>query len=391
MSNYSLNEFKKDNNIITDEMRFDISNKFEEYIELFNENPLEFSDNEPSEFKFEGLISLCKHIDFNSIPYARLTDLIFQHDELGEYFFKNGEKDKKEENGIAPILKSKFDSFVLEKYSLKNHFNKELDIDMDEIEDLDSIFGDNSFIELDEIEIDINEIKIIYKMFEHIELAEAQKLNLFIHQKEKLKSISHSLDSQNEQLEQQERLVKSQNKIIKKQQKLVKSNEKIYSKVMSSFISILGIFSAILMGAFGGIKGFTSLFSTNKNLIDLTIIATMGFIMLMIFTFLLLNSISKMTGEKLYENAKSNWWFTRHPTLIFSLSLAFCILFLLTFSKYHEAINKTLQTNNFWLIVTLSLLPFFIFVILNFLFRESKSKRKTKHKFRAKIRQDNKD
>lgn len=391
MSNYSLNEFKKDNNIITDEMRFDISNKFEEYIELFNENPLEFSDNEPSEFKFEGLISLCKHIDFNSIPYARLTDLIFQHDELGEYFFKNGEKDKKEENGIAPILKSKFDSFVLEKYSLKNHFNKELDIDMDEIEDLDSIFGDNSFIELDEIEIDINEIKIIYKMFEHIELAEAQKLNLFIHQKEKLKSISHSLDSQKEQLEQQERLVKSQNKIIKKQQKLVKSNEKIYSKVMSSFISILGIFSAILMGAFGGIKGFTSLFSTNKNLIDLTIIATMGFIMLMIFTFLLLNSISKMTGEKLYENAKSNWWFTRHPTLIFSLSLAFCILFLLTFSKYHEAINKTLQTNNFWLIVTLSLLPFFIFVILNFLFRESKSKRKTKHKFRAKIGQDNKD
>lgn len=391
MSNYSLNEFKKDNNIITDEMRFDISNKFEEYIELFNENPLEFSDNEPSEFKFEGLISLCKHIDFNSIPYARLTDLIFQHDELGEYFFKNGEKDKKEENGIAPILKSKFDSFVLEKYSLKNHFNKELDIDMDEIEDLDSIFRDNSFIELDEIEIDINEIKIIYKMFEHIELAEAQKLNLFIHQKEKLKSISHSLDSQNEQLEQQERLVKSQNKKIKKQQKLVKSNEKIYSKVMSSFISILGIFSAILMGAFGGIKGFTSLFSTNKNLIDLTIIATMGFIMLMIFTFLLLNSISKMTGEKLYENAKSNWWFTRHPTLIISLSLAFCILFLLTFSKYHEAINKTLQTNNFWLIVILSLLPFFIFVILNFLFRESKSKRKTKHKFRAKIGQDNKD
>lgn len=391
MSNYSLNEFKKDNNIITDEMRFDISNKFEEYIELFNENPLEFSDNEPSEFKFEGLISLCKHIDFNSIPYARLTDLIFQHDELGEYFFKNDEKDKKEENGIAPILKSKFDSFVLEKYSLKNHFNKELDIDMDEIEDLDSIFGDNSFIELDEIEIDINEIKIIYKMFEHIELAEAQKLNLFIHQKEKLKSISHSLDSQNEQLEQQERLVKSQNKIIKKQQKLVKSNEKVYSKVMSSFISILGIFSAILMGAFGGIKGFTSLFSTNKNLIDLTIIATMGFIMLMIFTFLLLNSISKMTGEKLYENAKSNWWFTRHPTLIISLSLAFCILFLLTFSKYHEAINKTLQTNNFWLIVTLSLLPFFIFVILNFLFRESKSKRKTKHKFRAKIGQDNKE
>lgn len=391
MSNYSLNEFKKDNNIITDEMRFDISNKFEEYIELFNENPLEFSDNEPSEFKFEGLISLCKHIDFNSIPYARLTDLIFQHDELGEYFFKNGEKDKKEENGIAPILKSKFDSFVLEKYSLKNHFNKDLDIDMDEIEDLDSIYGDNSFIELDEIEIDINEIKIIYKMFEHIELAEAQKLNLFIHQKEKLKSISHSLDSQNEQLEQQERLVKSQNKKIKNQQKLVKSNEKIYSKVMSSFISILGIFSAILMGAFGGIKGFTSLFSTNKNLIDLTIIATMGFIMLMIFTFLLLNSISKMTGEKLYENAKSNWWFTRHPTLIISLSLAFCILFLLTFSKYHEAINKTLQTNNFWLIVILSLLPFFIFVILNFLFRESKSKRKTKHKFRAKIGQDNKE
>lgn len=391
MSNYSLNEFKKDNNIITDEMRFDISNKFEEYIELFNENPLEFSDNEPSEFKFEGLISLCKHIDFNSIPYARLTDLIFQHDELGEYFFKNGEKDKKEENGIAPILKSKFDSFVLEKYSLKHHFNKELDIDMNEIEDLDSIYGDNSFIELDEIEIDINEIKIIYKMFEHIELAEAQKLNLFIHQKEKLKSISHSLDSQNEQLEQQERLVKSQNKKIKKQQKLVKSNEKIYSKVMSSFISILGIFSAILMGAFGGIKGFTSLFSTNKNLIDLTIIATMGFIMLMIFTFLLLNSISKMTGEKLYENAKSNWWFTRHPTLIISLSLAFCILFLLTFSKYHEAINKTLQTNNFWLIVILSLLPFFIFVILSFLFRKSKPKRKTKHKFRAKIGQDNKE
>ncbi|MBO1214600.1 hypothetical protein J3T78_07255 [Staphylococcus nepalensis] len=384
MSNYSLNEFKKDNNIITDEMRFDISNKFEEYIELFNENPLEFSDNEPSEFKFEGLISLCKHIDFNSIPYARLTDLIFQHDELGEYFFKNGEKDKKEESGIAPLLKSKFDSFVLEKYSLKNHFNKELD--MDEIEDLDSIFRDNSSIEQGEIEIDINEIKIIYKMFEHIELAEAQKLNLFIHQKEKIKSISHSLDSQNEQLEQQEKLVKSQNKKIKKQQKLVKSqqelvksNEKIYSKVMSSFISILGIFSAILMGAFGGIKGFTSLFSTNKNLIDLTIIATMGFIMLMIFTFLLLNSISKMTGEKLYEKAKSNWWFTRHPTLIISLSLAFCILFLLTFSKYHEAINKTLQINNFWLIVILSLLPFFIFVILSFRFRKPKSKKnKTK-------------
>lgn len=353
MNSITLTEFKTKEKIITSEVKSEISNKFEGYIELFKENPLKFSDNDIYKFKFEELIDLCDQIDFNSIPYARLTDLIFNHDEVSEFYSKNSNR---EESGITQILKSKFDSFILENYSSSQTQKHG--------EEINNIFSDNKCIDVEKTEKDVLKIKIIYKMFEHIELAEAQKMNLYMQQRDELKYITDALHSQNDQLEHQT--------------KLVEDNEKIYNRLISSFISILGIFSAILMGMFGGIKGFTSLFTANKNLIDLTIIAVMGFAMLMMFSFLLLNSISKMTGEKLYESNKSNWWFTRHPTMTFSLSISFFIILLLIFSKYHEVINKTIQINNFWIVVILSLLPLSIFMISSYVTKCKGEKNKSK-------------
>lgn len=75
------------------------------------------------------------------------------------------------------------------------------------------------------------------------------------------------------------------------------SREKADSLVVQ-FISILGIFAAIIMGAFGSFQGFTSIFSNAENIpIGKTlIISAAGAAGVSLILFLLLHAISKLTS-----------------------------------------------------------------------------------------------
>lgn len=87
--------------------------------------------------------------------------------------------------------------------------------------------------------------------------------------------------------------------------------------MVSNYISILGIFAAILMTAFGGIQAFTSIYRDNKfNLIDSLLIACIGFLGILLMMFLLLNSIAKLSGKRLDSGSSGDKWYLRHTIFV---------------------------------------------------------------------------
>src|SRR5699024_10830261 len=89
-----------------------------------------------------------------------------------------------------------------------------------------------------------NAILVVYKIIQDTELAISQKQSLY----EDLKDEIYTLDS------------------------IVHNATQQYDNMMSNFISILGIFAAIMMATFGAIQGFTAIFSNENNYSLTTII-----------------------------------------------------------------------------------------------------------------------
>ncbi|UQW81389.1 hypothetical protein [Staphylococcus edaphicus] len=136
----------------------------------------------------------------------------------------------------------------------------------------------------------------------------------------------------------------------------------------SNYISILGIFAAILMTAFGGIQSFTSIYQNNSfPLDDSLLIACIGFIGIILLIFLLMNSIAKLTGKKL-DSKTSNKWYVRHPTLINSLILLSTIIGVIIIWKI---INNPENVNLFYI---LFLLPLVYFIVMSVWFNKEKKK-----------------
>ncbi|MBU3231057.1 hypothetical protein CAY60_018180 [Shouchella clausii] len=130
-----------------------------------------------------------------------------------------------------------------------------------------------------------------FKLNEHISLSVIQRTH-----------INDRLKSKIEEVEGQLRSFKKQVERYKKE--LDEVREEAQSKtnsMITQFIGILGIFSAVLMGAFGSIQGFTSLFNNANNipLGKLIVISSLGCITVMFILFFLLHSLGKMTGFNL--------------------------------------------------------------------------------------------
>ncbi|WP_127742070.1 hypothetical protein [Niallia taxi] len=146
------------------------------------------------------------------------------------------------------------------------------------------------------------------KLLEHMELADQQKVALFNKQKEeieKLKRFNSTYEASANELKQ----------VTKKIDELQETSK----NMTTNFISILGIFAGILMGAFGALQGFTSLFANADKLSlgKLLIISSISASSVILILFLLLNGVAKLTNKSLSSSTRSDDnIFNRHPTLI---------------------------------------------------------------------------
>lgn len=155
----------------------------------------------------------------------------------------------------------------------------------------------------------------LMKLLEHLALAKQQKEVLFEDQQQRMLQLEKMQIDLNKKIERTQIL-------SDKVDKLQKSNE----NMITNFISILGIFAAILMGAFGAIQGFTSLFehAVYMPLGKALILSSVGGSSVILILFLLLNGISKLTNRPI-SNSTSNKIKLKHPTIVATYAIMITI------------------------------------------------------------------
>lgn len=252
------------------------------------------SPNDKLEDSEEGrrFISSLKSYDFNALPYHTLTMLV---------------------------------------YTPEN----------DEIE----YFADSIHRAISESDYDLEIKKKTLKIRLHLLLAEQQKQSLYTKQDEKIKA----LDEESKKLK---KTIKDIENVADNVKEISENTEKKYNDIISQYISILGIFAAILMTAFGGIQAFSSIYKDNSfPLKDSLLIACIGFMGILLLIFILLNGIAKLTDKNI--DSSEGKWFNRHPTLINSFILLSTIIVFILVSKI-VGIPSILTDNNWlWLLVIL--------------------------------------
>lgn len=165
------------------------------------------------------------------------------------------------------------------------------------------------------------------KIRQHLLLAEQQKQSLYLKQQDKLEDLNKNIESLKNDLE------KSKSELKESKNKL-EENKSLYDNMLLQYISILGIFAAILMTAFGGIQVFNSLFKNNKfNLENTILLSCFGFLGVLLLIFMLLNSIAKMTNKKIDSNTDFNKWYLRHRTLANSFVILTTIISIIVVKK----------------------------------------------------------
>lgn len=220
----------------------------------------------------------------------------------------------------------------------------------------------------DETENSERNQKCFYKIIRHINLALTQKSTIIEKKIAEIKRLQY--DNQDLQLQyiQLNDKAEKQFKAIQQDAKknienLKKEMKKQYDGMMSQYISILGIFAGILMGAFGAIQGFTSLFN-NANKLPLgkiLIISSIGASSVILILFFLLNGIAKLTGKSL-SSARNNdekRLMNRHPTIVIGYGIL--IFISLVGIAWQLIIRKVgLNWSDLWLMLPLTWLIYLL-------------------------------
>src|SRR5699024_3864448 len=129
------------------------------------------------------------------------------------------------------------------------------------------------------------------KIKEHIALSIVQRTHIDKRMTNKLKEFDENYKKVNESFNTFEEKLKDIQKEVKNK----------YDNIITQFIGILGIFSAILMGAFGSKQGFTSIYN-NAHILPIgkiSIVSSIGCSAVIFILFFLLNAISKMIGSNI--------------------------------------------------------------------------------------------
>ncbi|MEO4053351.1 hypothetical protein [Solibacillus sp. CAU 1738] len=209
--------------------------------------------------------------------------------------------------------------------------------------------------------------KDFYRIVRHIDLALIQITKFASTKIEHLQSEYDNLNDQFSQLNNQITQLKS-------------AAELQYKNMLTQFISILGIFAAILMGAFGAIQGFTSLFANAIGLSigKIFILSSIGASSVVLILFFLLNAIAKLTDRSLSSTSKKDGTlFEKHPSLVLIHGILVFII-LIGASLELSNVNLKFAWQGLWWLVPLFWFIYFItavyqrdpFFIFNY-FKES--------------------
>lgn len=305
MPNYtSLEEFKERHKIL-DRDNAEISSVF---LELYSS----FLYNDPDEEVFtyeliDELFKKCMNISVNLIPYSGITNIVFSHSNLYS-----------SENTFTEKFKSEFEKYITKKFSIDENRNSEERIST---RDFFTIRLEPKKLKI--TEEDSQGVLVIYKIIQHTELAIAQKESLYETQREDVGTIRYDIDTLNEK---------------------ITGATKNYDNMISNFISILGIFAAIMMSSFGAIQGFTSIYMNENNysLTEIFTISSFGLFALLTIVYLLIISISKLMDKNIEEREPYHYgrqsFFKKHPIYSFSMIITF-LLFILSLThkfKYNS-------------------------------------------------------
>lgn len=189
------------------------------------------------------------------------------------------------------------------------------------------------------------------KMEEHIKLALLQYETFF----DEIESVKRKADNLTQELKD-------------KEIKLKKATKKLNNST-ANFISILGIYSALIFGVFGGFDAFKSIFSNMKKTPISTVLIDGSVLMIGLITlvFILLQSIGVLSKKSYLACGHKNTlecdcsFSKRYP--IFMLTLKIFLLILMLGSIIH-ILNRDHMLYQFWWKTSLSSLGIFLLVLL---------------------------
>lgn len=121
------------------------------------------------------------------------------------------------------------------------------------------------------------------------------------------------------------------------------------SSIYKEILSIVGIFTAISFGAFGGMSVLNTLFGNVGNegveLDELIILGCIASVCVLTLVYIFINYLSKMTGLKI-ECSNESSFSKKHPVLVYSYRFLFGLLFLALIA---HIINSNKETWNLFI------------------------------------------
>lgn len=277
MNDYiSLNDFKNKNKISDNNggkisyifrKLFDQYHQDEDLNALFQkQDKKKVKKEEILEKLLDELLEECKEVNPTLIPYEDITNIIF-----AEY------NSNSTEFPFTENLKSDYEKRIIQKFSKQiTSEEKKTPKSSDDLFDYSASLTKQKLFITEEYK---NSILVIYKIIQHAELAVTQKQSLY----EDLEIQVDSLHSQVDSLDSNVHEATNQ-----------------YDNMMSNFISILGIFAAIMMATFGAVQGFSAIYSNENdyNFTTIILISSFGLFSLISILYILLYSISKLVDKE---------------------------------------------------------------------------------------------
>jgi len=242
---------------------------------------MEFSYRMEDQEKAFDLIKSMKNFDLEFLPYAAITEVVYR-----QHIQNMKSKDDMAHEKLDIFLT--YYSRSLKRFKSENSCLK---------------CSMTSKKECDEC---VRAYKVALKIYEHLELAQQQLDSLFSTHEQKISEIEDAIS--------EVRNLQQENQALASRLENLESDMKAST---SSYISILGIFAAILLGAFGAMQGFTSLFNNiDKTTIgNLIIISGLSGLVVISILCVLIFSLAKLTEKSLRSESISSRAFFQYPLI----------------------------------------------------------------------------
>lgn len=177
--------------------------------------------------------------------------------------------------------------------------------------------------------------KIDEKSNEVIKKLETYKQQIDADIQNKLDNMNNNVESTNEQLSN------INCELEKTKQQLDKSKKDIYKEILS----IVGLFTALSFGAFGGMSVLSNLFGNvgyeGVKLYDIVILGCISSMCILTLLYIFIVYLSRMTGLKISINQEDEKFWRDNKVLIFSYIFLTAILIVALISNVADSNNET--------------------------------------------------